>query len=509
MSTVSAGQSVQLQIGVFDGLWVNCSGVGFVDFECKSRSTIQLATQYQRIGFYGESICVELRCVSGVIDYSTSPVGFSPLTARQGGDGNDSSPLDIKLAVNSLALYPAKQSQSVVLLGDSYAETQNFPPIGNTSSFSLYRFILGRLGNAVNVVKNAGVSGNTASQMLARIDSDVLSCSSDWVFFNCGINDFYGSGLTADAVKPDVISILSKLNTAGRKVLMFNCPPQVTTRSGFSAAKSTECAKYNNWLSNYVNTINGVLLVDLYSAFLNWSDTTNAGAIAAFFASDGIHLSTLGEITAADVAMPVIGDNIKPDLSLLNSPLDLGIAGTEGLFIGTSGSNGGGSSGSVATGFTSSRVSGTNGTIVCSKLPLRGQRQTVTLTAANGEVKTRLLNGLLAELTPYIGKVVTTRILFRLRTTSGGVSLKDVLAKLYTADGSGLNQAINGGPQGGYAPITDTQFDTGLSLITLRNLTVGAGLSDAGLYFELLLDSVAGGVVEFDIYGVDIREVIA
>lgn len=100
MSTVSAGQSVQLQIGVFDGLWVNCSGVGFVDFECKSRSTIQLTTQYQRIGFYGESICVELRCVSGVIDYSTSPVGFSPLTARQGGDGNDSSPLDIKLAVN-------------------------------------------------------------------------------------------------------------------------------------------------------------------------------------------------------------------------------------------------------------------------------------------------------------------------------------------------------------------------------------------------------------------------
>lgn len=102
MSTVSAGQSVQLRIGAFDGLWVNCSGVGFVDFECKSRGTIQLTTQYQRIGFYGEDICVELRCISGVIDYSTTPVEFSPLTARQGGDSNDSSPLEIKLAVNGL-----------------------------------------------------------------------------------------------------------------------------------------------------------------------------------------------------------------------------------------------------------------------------------------------------------------------------------------------------------------------------------------------------------------------
>lgn len=101
MSTVTAGQSVQLQIGAFDGLWVNCSGVGFIDFECKSRGTIQLTSQYQRIGYYGESVCVELRCVSGVIDYSTSPVAIEPLTAKQAGDGSDSSPLDVKIAVNA------------------------------------------------------------------------------------------------------------------------------------------------------------------------------------------------------------------------------------------------------------------------------------------------------------------------------------------------------------------------------------------------------------------------
>lgn len=105
MATVSAGQSIQLNIGAFEGLWVNCTGVGFIDFECKSRGTIQLTNEYQRIGFYGDDICVELRCVSGVLDYSTTPVAFESLKAIQGGDRNDSSPLDIKLAVNGVSEY--------------------------------------------------------------------------------------------------------------------------------------------------------------------------------------------------------------------------------------------------------------------------------------------------------------------------------------------------------------------------------------------------------------------
>lgn len=411
---------------------------------------------------------------------------------------------DLASAVNTIG---AIQQQTVVLFGDSYAETQNSPPLGNTTSFSLYRFILGRLGNSISVIKNAGISGNRADQMLARIENDVIPFKSDWVFLNCGVNDFFGNDRSVEAVQADVTQILNALLTDGRKVLVFNCPPQVSTRTLFTPAKATKAAQFNAWLLGYAAELKGVLVVDIYSQFVNWSDTTNGGAVADFFANDGIHLSTLGEITAAQAATVLLTGKVNPDLSLLSSPRDSGIAGSEGLFLGTGGTNGGSSSGSVATSYTSSRVSGTNGTIVNSKLPLRGQRQTVTLVATNGEFRSRLAGSLTAELTPFIGKTVSTKVLFRLRTISGGVSLKDLTIKLYTADSSGLNQAVNGGASGGYAPITDTQFDTGICLITLRNLMIGAGLSDAGMYFELLLDSVAGGVVELDIYGVEIREV--
>lgn len=412
---------------------------------------------------------------------------------------------DLAGAINSIG---ARQRQSVVLFGDSYAETQNFPPLGNTTSFSLYRFIFGAFGDSLSILKNAGISGNRSDQMLARIQADVIPFKSDWVFLNCGINDFFGADRALADVQADVAEIINILISDGRKVLAFNCPPQVSTRSGYTPAKATKAAQYNSWLLSYASTLNGVSVADIYSPFVNWSDTTNGGAVSDFFAGDGIHLSTLGEIIAASVAGDLLSLTVGREYSILNSPLNSGIAGTEGLFIGTGGSNGGSSSGPVATSYTSSRVSGTNGTIVNSKLPLRGQRQTVTLVATNGEFRSRLSGSLTAELTPFIGKTVSTKVLFRLRTISGGASLKDLTIKLYTADSSGLNQAVNGGASGGYAPITDTQFDTGICLINLRNLTIGSGLTDAGMYFELLLDSVAGGVVELDIYGVDIREVI-
>jgi hypothetical protein len=97
----------------------------------------------------------------------------------------------------------------------------------------------------------------------------------------------------------------------------------------------------------------------------------------------------------------------------------------------------------------------------------------------------------------------------RLRTTSGGVSLKDFSVQLNNIAGGVTTVAANGNyPTNVYAPITDTQFDTGVVLLTLRDLAIPAGSTQAQLLIGLLLDSVAGGVVELDVYGVDIREVV-
>lgn len=406
--------------------------------------------------------------------------------------------------------FATQQSQSVILFGDSYAESQDFTPapyFGDTLSISLYRFVLGNFGNSFNVVRNAGVSGNTAEMMLARYDTDVKPYQSEWVFFNAGVNDFYGFGYTAEKVFADVVQILERLIADGRRVLMTNCAPQVSTRSGFTAAKSTQCAIYNRMIADYVKTISGVVLVDIYSELLDWADTTNAGALTKFFGSDGIHLSVLGTIQCAQA----INERLLPfasyGLSQTVSPLDLGVGGSESILVGTGGANNTGSTGSVATGWTSRRASGANGDVVCSKLSPVGQRQTITLIATNGDSRYRLNNDLDTEFAAYIGKTVTTTIRGRCRTTSGGVHLKEFVLKLYLFDGTTIQNSTNGTAYSGYSPLADSSFDTGEFVVTLRDITIPSPLSDSGIYVELLLNSVAGGVVELDIYGVDIREV--
>lgn len=431
----------------------------------------------------------------------TAGVNASDNTASTGQDVADT--------VNSLFNQRAQHQQTVILFGDSYAESYSFPnnPYnGDQLSISLYRFVFGGFGNSLKVVRNAGVSGNTAQNMLDRYASDVTPFQSDWVFFNVGVNDFFGLGYSASTVFAQVQQLLDNMLLEGRKVLMVNCPPQVTTRSNYSAARATQCALYNKLIAEHVKTLSGVVLVDIYSPLVNWSDTTNAGALPQFFSGDGIHLSVIGTIQCGNAIKSALAPFAAQNLSQPISPLDPGLGGSESLLVGTGGTNSTASTGSVATGWTSRRVSGTNGDVVCSKISPVGQRQTITLTATNGDSRYRLNNDLDTEFASHIGKTVTTTVRGRCRTVSGAVNLKEFVIKLYLFDNTTITNATNGTAYGGAASLTDNTFDTGEFVVTLRNIQIPSPLGDSGIYVELLLNSIAGGVVELDIYGVEIRE---
>lgn len=102
MPTVSAGQSTQIQLAGTSAVWVKSSGVGFAEFECGGFKQIQLTNEYQRLGYLGGDTCIELRSVSGVLEYSTTAPEIYPLTSRAMGDRADSSPVDIAQTVNQL-----------------------------------------------------------------------------------------------------------------------------------------------------------------------------------------------------------------------------------------------------------------------------------------------------------------------------------------------------------------------------------------------------------------------
>lgn len=437
-------------------------------------------------------------------------MAINKLVAGSKGNPVNSKGKDIAEAVNSLVDKRVQQQQSVILFGDSFAEAFSFPSApynGDQLSISLYRFVMAGFGNSLKVSRNAGVSGNTAAMMLSRYSTDVSPYDADWVFFNVGVNDFFGLGFTAATVFGQVQQLLNLMLSEGRKVMMVNCPPQVTTRSNYTSGRATQCALYNKLLADYVKTLNGVVMVDIYSPLVDWSDTTNGGALPQFFGGDGIHLSVLGTIQCANAIKVALAPHVAVNTSQAIAPLDTGLGGSECILVGTGGTNNTGSTGQVATGWTSRRASGTNGDVVCSKISPVGQRQTITLIAANGDSRYRLSNDLDTELAAHVGKTVSTTIRGRCRTLSGGVHLKEFVLKLYTFDGTAIFQAVNGNAYSGYSPFADSTFDTGEFVVTLRNFQIPTPLSDSGIYVELLLNSVAGGVVELDIYGVEIREV--
>jgi acyl-CoA thioesterase-1 len=74
------------------------------------------------------------------------------------------------------------------------------------------------LQKKVNIpVINAGVSGDTTADGLARIDADVISKNPQIVIIELGANDF---GLPISTIKNNLQSIISKLNNGSRKIYL-------------------------------------------------------------------------------------------------------------------------------------------------------------------------------------------------------------------------------------------------------------------------------------------------
>ena len=108
MPIVSQGNSVVVDVGAHDGLWIKSTGNAEVTVNQVYAGTpevINVTTDTVRVGFYGEPVTVSIRAVSGIADYQSQQFSIQPLTAVQDGDRTDSSPLDVKMAVNGLSNY--------------------------------------------------------------------------------------------------------------------------------------------------------------------------------------------------------------------------------------------------------------------------------------------------------------------------------------------------------------------------------------------------------------------
>lgn len=91
----------------------------------------------------------------------------------------------------------------VVALGDSVTQGVHMQP-GETYPAQLQSLLDARYGAGVARVINAGIGGNTSSQGLARLQTDVLSHKPDFVLVNFGLNDSAKTGPDAYKTAPDL-----------------------------------------------------------------------------------------------------------------------------------------------------------------------------------------------------------------------------------------------------------------------------------------------------------------
>jgi lysophospholipase L1-like esterase len=203
-----------------------------------------------------------------------------------------------------------------VFLGDSSTtsgETVDYTMLANYPNYASI-FSLGR----INRVKNAGVSGNTLAQMLARFDTDVTPYNPDVVFLLGGTNDMPATALATS--QANVIAIVAKIIAIGAKPVLCTIPPRDTLYHSAITA-------FNAWITSYAQT-SGFDLIDFWTLLADpVTENYKAG-----YSADGIHPQTLAKQLMGQLVIDTLTSRLTPAVYLPTNPSDPDNLFSNGLF---------------------------------------------------------------------------------------------------------------------------------------------------------------------------------
>lgn len=177
-------------------------------------------------------------------------------------------------------------SPRLVLAGDSLTDYEE----ESTSTGSYYSvrgpwtWALVMLGQRLNIVKNAGIAGNTSTQLLARYDADVIAHNPAVVSLMIGTNDVSGS-IPAATTHNNILEMIGKNRRAGALTILRTIPPQDADDS----AKKNARIRLNTWLRS-LNAMPDVVVIDVMPLVVD-PVTGNFDAGTTY---DGIHFEALG-----------------------------------------------------------------------------------------------------------------------------------------------------------------------------------------------------------------------
>ncbi|MDP3405036.1 MAG: SGNH/GDSL hydrolase family protein [Brevundimonas sp.] len=252
--------------------------------------------------------------------------------------------------------------------GTSYYEGGTF---ANTTDYGAFSYADALMLAPHYVIKNAGIGGNTTTQMLARLQEDVLQYEPELVYFWGGRNDFAQGAETATVIA-NATAILDALERVGAFVCVIDVPPSVALSAVEFAAR--KAIVYCEWLRDEVRKRRNCVLVSALGTMVDPDFNNDGVAKTNYVLNDNTHNNNLGALRVGEEIARVMTPLVKPWAYYPSSPVEgfdfqpndtPEIRNSNPLFAGSSGTKGTGITGTVATGYEVTRLAGTP-TAVCS-----------------------------------------------------------------------------------------------------------------------------------------------
>ena len=193
-----------------------------------------------------------------------------------------------------------------IIVGDSRVQ-QNIDQTATaiTNRARWFTTLNALLGQRFELVNNAGVNGDTAAGVLARIKNTALGAGfgaigdagvavttspgaglgAEYVFLNVGTNDVIGAGTSAATAWATTKQIADIIRASGKTLVMCTVMAPNSALSGYTVAKIAQLLIYNDLIRDYCKAYRGVYLYDHFAAVI--SPTSASVETAATDLRDG------------------------------------------------------------------------------------------------------------------------------------------------------------------------------------------------------------------------------
>lgn len=197
-----------------------------------------------------------------------------------------------------------KNGEKIAFLGDSITAlgARRTPYMGY-----LHLVIegLARSGVKAGIVP-AGISGHKSTQMLARVDKDVIKKKPQWMLLSCGVNDVWHqkNGVALPDYKKNITAIVDKAQKAGIKVGIMTAS---MIREDAKNKLNITLKEYNDFLRTLAKE-KKCLLADINARMQKEVYSKELAVIKGNkLTYDGVHMNGRGHMMMASVILETFG----------------------------------------------------------------------------------------------------------------------------------------------------------------------------------------------------------